>query len=270
MSASSPLSPDVRWLRRGQSLPRGELRVAASEIKATIGRSPKPQIKRKPIMSSPPTHIIHPSSPHRASIIWLHGLGADGYDFAPIAAELDLTESLGLKYIFPHAPMRPITCNQGLSMRGWYDIITLDREHFIHDTEGVLASSHYVHKLIANEQAHGIPPERILLAGFSQGGAIALFAGLTSAVPLAGILALSTYVPAPEALTSHYIAMPRNILMLHGDQDTLIPLAAAASSRDLLQQLGQAPEFRVYPMGHGVCPEELLDIKTWIKQSLQI
>ena len=214
-------------------------------------------------------HIIAPKGLHRASIIWLHGLGADGYDFAPVVAELNVAERLGLKFIFPHAPMRPITLNNGLSMRAWYDIATLDRDNFIHDAEGVSASSKYVHNLIKIEQQQGIAPERIILAGFSQGGAIALFAGLTFQVPLAGILALSTYVPAPEALVQNYGGVPQDIMMLHGTQDDVIPLAAAETSLALLQKLGQSPDFRTYPMAHTLCVEALEDIRGWLEKSLK-
>lgn len=210
-------------------------------------------------------HVIEPALEHSSTIIWLHGLGADGRDFASIAPALNL---LTTRFIFPHAPVRPITVNKGYPMRGWYDIMTLDRENFIHDVEGVKASSVFVHDLIEAEHQKGIAYERIVLAGFSQGGAIALFAGLTFSQPLAGILALSTYMPAPEELIRIANKIPRNILMLHGDVDDVIPLESAEASVELLQKMGQSPQFKIYNMAHSLCEAEVNDIALWLKKSL--
>jgi phospholipase/carboxylesterase len=210
-------------------------------------------------------HIIEPQVQHASSIIWLHGLGADGHDFAPVAAELNLLET---RFVFPHAPVRPITVNNGYPMRGWYDIVTLDRDNFVHDVEGVEASSKFVQGLIEAEHAKGIPYNKIVLAGFSQGGAIALFAGLTTPQPIAGILALSTYVPAPEVLFEKYVKLSRNIMMMHGDFDDLIQLEYAKISLEWLEKMGQRPQFKTYPMGHSVCGPEIDDIDVWLQQIL--
>lgn len=210
-------------------------------------------------------HIIEPQDEHRSSIIWLHGLGADGHDFAPVAEALNRLET---RFIFPHAPVRPVTLNMGYPMRAWYDIVTLDRDNFIHDVAGVEASSAFVHELIATEHKNGIPYERIVLAGFSQGGAIALFAGLTTPHPLAGILALSTYVAAPEVLLQKCVKTLREILMIHGDADNVVPLTAARESLEWLEKKGQRPQFITYPMGHSVCEAEVVDVAAWLNKVL--
>lgn len=214
-------------------------------------------------------HIIEPLSEHRASVIWLHGLGADGYDFASVAEQLDVAETFGLKFIFPHAPMRPITINGGYPMRGWYDIVSLGRDNFVHDLPGIEASCAFVQNLVEQEHAKGIAYHRILLAGFSQGGAIALFAGLSMSHPLAGILALSTYVPAPETLMARCDMKARNILMMHGTSDELIPLETAEASVEWLRKMHQEPVFRKYSMGHGLCQDEILDIGAWVRGVLK-
>jgi phospholipase/carboxylesterase len=210
-------------------------------------------------------HIIEPEEKHSSSIIWLHGLGADGHDFAAVAPVLNLLET---RFVFPHAPVRSITANNGYPMRGWYDIVTLDRDNFVHDVEGVRASSDFVLALIEAEHQKGIPYEKIILAGFSQGGAIALFAGLTTPHSIAGILALSTYLPAPEVLQTEAKATPRNILMLHGTKDNIIPLASAEASIAWLKKIGQHPEFKVYPMAHSMCESEVNDITLWLNKVL--
>ncbi len=211
-------------------------------------------------------HIIEPTGSHQSSIIFLHGLGADGNDFAPVAEQLKLLET---RFIFPHAPVRPITINNGYEMRGWYDIVTLDRDNFIHDVPGVEASSAFVHGLIEAEHQKGIAYDRIVLAGFSQGGAIALFAGLSFAQPLAGILALSTYVPAPEVLAGRCTKTPLNIMMTHGLVDDVIPLSSAELSVQWLEKMGQHPHFKTYAMAHSVCAPEIMDIEVWLKEVLR-
>jgi phospholipase/carboxylesterase len=210
-------------------------------------------------------HIIEPKLAATSSVIWLHGLGADGYDFAPLAQEFKLPAT---RFIFPHAPVRPITINNGYEMRGWYDIVSLNRDEFVHDLEGIEASCALVQRLIAQEHEHGIAYDKIVLAGFSQGGAIALFSGLTLAHPLAGILALSTYVPAPEVLLSRCEPITRNILMMHGDQDEVIPLLVAQDALLYLESIKQYPEFKIYPMGHSVCMPQVLDIAKWLQDLL--
>ena len=213
-------------------------------------------------------HIVHPKTKHRSSVIWLHGLGADGTDFAPIVPELAL-EELGAKFIFPNAPVRPITINNGYPMRGWYDILTLDPDNFIHDLEGIRASKKIVEELIAQEIVMGIPPERIIIGGFSQGGAISLFTGLTTNYKLAGILALSTYLPAAEAVMLDKTETSPPVLMIHGTEDMTIRPEFAELSHAMLLSLGCQIEFKLYEMGHSVCAEEITLVSRWIKARLK-
>lgn len=212
-------------------------------------------------------HIVHPKGEHKSSIIWLHGLGADGHDFAPIAPELELDEH-GVKFVFPHAPVRPITINNGFSMRGWYDIVTLDRSSFVHDLVGIRESTAYVFELIEAEMKAGVLPQNIILAGFSQGGAIALFAGLSAPVKLAGILALSTYLPAGEVVMSEKRDDTPPILMIHGLNDMVILPEYAEISKTALINMGCEVDFKMYAMGHTVCNEEIAEISKWFKWKL--
>jgi phospholipase/carboxylesterase len=202
------------------------------------------------------------------SVIWLHGLGADGNDFAPIVAELELPTA-PIRFVFPHAPLQPVTINNGMVMRAWYDILGADlarRE----DERGVRASQGLVEALIAREKARGIAARRILLAGFSQGGAIALQTGLRHPERLAGIMALSTYVPIAESLAAEAHAANRDvpIFMAHGLYDPVVPVAAARRSCALLERLGYAVEWHEYPMPHSVAPQELDDIGAWLARVL--
>ena len=202
----------------------------------------------------------------QASIIWLHGLGADGSDFAPLADEIELP--LAVRYVFPHAPMMPVSINGGYVMRAWYDIsdAAIRRE----DEQGVRASQQSVEALLAREESRGSAAQRIVLAGFSQGGAIALQAGLRHAERLAGIMALSTYVPLADTLAPE--AHPANrevpIFMAHGSADPMIAFARAQASRELLEQQGYAVEWHEYRMPHAVCPEEIADIGVWLRRVL--
>ena len=207
------------------------------------------------------------TAPHpQASIIWMHGLGADGNDFAPLAGEIDLP--FGVRYIFPHAPPMPVSINGGYVMRAWYDIsdAAIRRE----DEAGVRASQRSVEALIAREKARGIAANRIVLAGFSQGGAIALHTGLRHAERLAGIMALSTYVPLADKLAAE--ASPANrdapIFMAHGTHDPVISVARAKESHDLLLQLDYKIEWHEYRMEHSVCPQELADLGEWLRRVL--
>ena len=201
-----------------------------------------------------------------ASIIWLHGLGADGNDFAPLVDELDLP--IALRYIFPHAPLMPVSINGGQVMRAWYDIsdAAIRRE----DEAGVRASQGLIEELIARELSSGIPAKRIVLAGFSQGGAIALHTGLRHGAALAGIVALSTYVPVADKLAAEAGAANRAtpVFMAHGSGDPMIPLARADASHTLLQQLSYAVEWHEYPMPHSVCPQEIADLCLWLARVL--
>jgi phospholipase/carboxylesterase len=202
----------------------------------------------------------------KASIIWLHGLGADGHDFEPIVPELGLPKSTAVRFIFPHAPVRPVTINGGARMRAWYDV-TPDGPQ---DAGGIRVSQAHVEALIAREHTRGIAAGAIVLAGFSQGGAMALQTGLRHAERLAGILALSAYLPLPDTLAHEASAANRDlpIFMAHGTQDPVIPLSWAKRSRDLLVGLGYAAEWHEYPMPHSVCAEEIADIGHWLGRIL--
>jgi phospholipase/carboxylesterase len=202
----------------------------------------------------------------RAAIIWLHGLGADGHDFEPIVPELEMPPVPAARFVFPHAPVQPVTINGGARMRAWYDVTNDGRQ----DATGIRASQARVGALIARERSRGIAPGAIVLAGFSQGGAIALHTGLRHPERLAGILALSTYLPLPDTLEKEASQANRDvpIFMAHGTQDPVIPLSWAARSRDLLITLGYAVEWHEYPMPHSVCPEEIADVSRWLRRVL--
>lgn len=202
-----------------------------------------------------------------SSVIWLHGLGADGHDFEPIVPELDLPE-MAIRFVFPHAPMQPVTINAGMVMRAWYDIsdTAIRRE----DEAGIRASQALLEALIAREKERGSPAQRIVLAGFSQGGAIALQTGLRHPERLAGIMALSCYLPIAETLGAE--AHPANrdvpLFMGHGTQDPVVIPRRATDSRDHLQRAGYEVEWHDYPMPHSVCLEEIRDIGLWLTRVL--
>ena len=210
-----------------------------------------------------------PSTPARSSIIWLHGLGADGHDFEPIVPELGLAEDLAVRFIFPHAPERAVTINGGMVMRAWYDILGLDIRRD-EDIEGLRTSETQVRTLVEREVSRGVSEERIVLAGFSQGGAIALQAGVRHPRRLAGIMALSTYLTLPEQLESE--ASPANgdcpIFMAHGTHDPVVPYEGGQLSRQALEAQGYEIEWREYPMQHSVCAEEIADISSWLTEVL--
>lgn len=202
-------------------------------------------------------------------VIWLHGLGADGHDFEPIVPEFRLQGRLDLRFIFPHAPVRPVTINGGMSMRAWYDILTLERDGPV-DEAGTLESSQLLVDLIEREHERGIPYDRILLAGFSQGGAIASHTALRFPHRLAGLMALSTYLPlhskfadeVASKLEERFRELP--IFMAHGSFDPVLPMALGEHTRDLLESTGFNIEWHEYPMAHAVCAEEIGDIRTWL------
>jgi phospholipase/carboxylesterase len=202
------------------------------------------------------------------SIIWLHGLGADGQDFVPIADELELP--VAVRYIFPHAPMRPVTINGGFVMRAWYDI-SGSNIAAQQDAAGIRASQSLVETLVAQEAAHGIAPQHIFLAGFSQGGAIALHTALRQTAPLGGVLALSAYLPLAESAARELSEQSRAtpVFMAHGRSDPVIPWSLGAASREALQNLGYTVEWHEYPMQHSVCEEELRDIEAWLTQKIK-
>lgn len=213
--------------------------------------------------------IIEPVATHQASIIWLHGLGADGHDFEPIVPELGLPDDHGIRFIFPHAPVRPVTINDGMSMRAWYDVRDVDLRKN-EDTDAIRASADIVCNYIDAELKQNIPSEKILLAGFSQGGAITLYTGLRYPQKLAGLLALSTYLPLHDHLSeeAHTANQDIPIMMMHGTLDPVIPVIHGQQSRDLLQQAGYQLEWHDYPMPHAVCPQEIHDIGHWLQAKL--
>ena len=208
---------------------------------------------------------INPAGAATAAIIWLHGLGADGHDFEPLIPQLGVVDELGVRVILPHAPHMPVTINNGMVMPAWYDIRGNDFRQ-AQDEQGIRASASRLEALIARETARGIAPGRIILAGFSQGGAIALYTGLRHAERLGGILALSTYLPMAERLAGE--AAPANrdvpVMMAHGTADPVVPLLLAEQSRALLEAHGNPVEWHSYPMQHSVSPQEVADIRQWL------
>ena len=197
------------------------------------------------------------------SVIWLHGLGADGHDFEPIVPELRLPAELRLRFVFPHAPVRPVTLNGGMAMRAWFDILTLDRGGPV-DEQGIRASAAMLEQFVAREQERGIAADKIIVAGFSQGGAIALHAGLRAANRLAGILALSTYLPLANTFEREVVVTDVPIFMGHGVLDPMLPMALGRESADFLLAKGCKLEWHDYPMAHSVCAEEIVDIRSWL------
>jgi phospholipase/carboxylesterase len=207
-----------------------------------------------------------------ATVIWMHGLGADGNDFVPIVNELELDGTPAIRFVFPHAPMRPVTINNGYVMRAWYDVSfgDLEGQSRLADEQGVRESQAHITALIEREARRGVAAENIVLAGFSQGGAIALQTGLRHPRKLAGVMALSTYLPLAESLPQE--AAPANkstpIFMAHGTYDPVVPLMMGAGSMALLTGLGYPVEWRQYPMPHSVCPQEIQDIGAWLRRVL--
>lgn len=214
--------------------------------------------------------ILTPAMPAAASVIWLHGLGADGHDFAPIVPELRLPETLAVRFVFPHAPHRPVTLNNGYVMRAWYDIKALGGQ-MQEDVTGINASEQRVRGLVQAELDAGISARRIVIAGFSQGGAIALQTALRYPQRLAGVMPLSTYLPLRDSLAKEASVANRDlpIFMCHGRQDPVVPLQMGERSRDVLLALGYPVDFRLYDMPHSVCAEEIGDIRTWLLRVLQ-
>ena len=203
------------------------------------------------------------------SVIWLHGLGADGNDFAPLVPALQLPADIAVRFVFPHAPIQPVTINGGMAMRSWYDIFepSLVRQQ---DEGGILASEKAIHALIDREVARGIPSERILLAGFSQGCAMTLHTGLRYPKRLAGLIGLSGYLPLADQAPTEWQAANREtpIFIAHGTQDPVVALERGQASKDLLVENGYAVQWHTYPMPHSVCPEEVTDIARFMHDTL--
>ena len=212
---------------------------------------------------------VEPKSPATCCVIWLHGLGDSGAGFAPIVPMLGLPENHGIRFIFPHAPEQAVTINQGYVMRSWYDIKSMDL-HNRADMAGVLASEHSVQGLIQEQIDLGIAASNIVLAGFSQGGVLSLFTGLRFAQPLAGILALSCYLPTADKLPEHCHSANKNtpILQNHGESDDVVPISAGKKANELLLAAEYKVTWQSYPMEHSVLPEQLKDISAWLQSRL--
>lgn len=209
---------------------------------------------------------LEPSTPARCSVIWLHGLGADGHDFPPIVPELDLDPAIPVRFVFPHAPKIPVTLNGGMVMRAWYDIQELELRR-MHDARGVARSLASVRALLARENQRGVPSERVLIAGFSQGGAIGLHVALRNPEPLLGAIALSTYLVSPDELLKDLAPANRKlpIFHAHGTLDPMVPIERGRDAADKLLELGYPLERHTYKMQHQVCLEEIRDLGAWMR-----
>ena len=201
----------------------------------------------------------------KASVIWLHGLGADGNDFAPIVPQLNLSLDFGVRFIFPHAPAIPVTINSGYVMPAWYDIKQIDVDRHV-DNEQLQESASRIHDLIDREIERGIQSTRIIVAGFSQGGAVSFEAALSYEQPLAGIMALSTYFATVGTIKINAIQQSIPILICHGEHDPVVSESLGKRSRASLEKLGFDPEYHSYPIEHSVCPQEIEDIGKWISR----
>ncbi|MCH1930576.1 alpha/beta hydrolase [Shewanella sp. A25] len=213
--------------------------------------------------------VVEPQTTATAAVIWLHGLGDSGAGFAPVVPALGLPAGHSIRFIFPHAPEQAVTINGGYIMRAWYDIKSMDL-HDRADMQGVMASELSVKALIEEQIASGIPSERIVLAGFSQGGVMSLFTGLRFEHKLAGIMALSCYLPTGDMLPAQLSAANQDtpILHQHGEQDDVVPLFAGKLAKDALVAAGYTVQWQTYPMPHSVIPAQLKDISTWLQQRL--
>jgi phospholipase/carboxylesterase len=203
------------------------------------------------------------------TVIWMHGLGADGHDFEPIVPELARPGERALRFVFPHAPVRPVTLNNGYPMRAWYDIISIER-NAAQDEVGIRSSYGVVEKLIRREKERGIDSNRIVLAGFSQGGAMAIYSGIRYPEKLAGIIGLSCYMLLETKFTAERAAANHStsIFLGHGTQDPIVSPILGEQTRRLLEKEGYSVEWHSYPMPHSVCPQEVADIAAWLRKVL--
>ncbi len=220
-------------------------------------------------MTAPlPREVLEPASRATHCMIWLHGLGADGHDFLPIVPELQLPQDTAIRFVFPHAPVRPVTINNHAEMRAWYDILRIAEDGM--NNEHIEHSSRLVEGLIREQEAEGIPSEQIVLAGFSQGGTIALHTGLRLQQRLAGIVALSTWLPPVPELHAQHTGPNTNgpIFQAHGRNDMVVPHMLGDMTRAALEQLGCQLEWREYAMGHEVCMEQIRDLSAWVQRQL--
>lgn len=202
-----------------------------------------------------------------ASIIWLHGLGADGNDFAGIAPELRLPASLSIRFVFPHAPSIPVTLNNGYVMPAWYDIVEIDVHRKVDEVQ-LVRSAEAVHALIDREISRGVDSRRILVAGFSQGGAVILHAALTYPKPLAGAIFLSSYFPTASSIQPNPVNADLPVLICHGTHDPVVSEALGRHAEEALRALGHPVQYRTYRMEHSVCLEEIRDISAWLQKIL--
>lgn len=213
--------------------------------------------------------VVEPKQPATACVIWLHGLGDSGEGFAPVVPMLGLGQQHGIRFVFPHAPIQPVTINGGMPMRSWYDIKSMDL-HDRADLNGVEASEKLVKALIEEQIASGIDAEKIVLAGFSQGGVLSLFTGLRFEKKLAGIMALSCYLPSPDKLPESVSQANQStpILQHHGEQDDVVPCFAGKMAHDTLANAGYKTTWKTFLMPHSVLPEQLIEIGNWIAKRL--
>ena len=220
-------------------------------------------------MDTPETVEVGGGKKPDGTVIWLHGLGADGHDFEPIVPELRLDEHADIRFVFPHAPVRPVTINGGIPMRAWYDVMSLDRAG-PQDEAGIRDSAAMLVQLIECEHERGVDYDHIVLAGFSQGGAIAMHTAMRFPERLAGLMALSTWMPLEsmidEEVMQNSTAQPRDlpVLMAHGSFDPMLPISAGQHARDIMRKAGFAVQWHDYPMAHAVCAEEIVEISKWL------
>ena len=212
---------------------------------------------------------VNPKSQAKATVIWLHGLGDSGNGFAPIVPDFKLPDELGIRFVFPHAPMRPVTINNGMTMRAWYDITSLDFNNRA-DSQGVKESSALVADLIEKEITRGTPANKIVLAGFSQGGVIALNLGTRFEKSLAGVMSMSSYMSEPEKLSAEAHSANKNtpIFVAHGTHDDVVPIFMGNSAFKVLESNGYPATWHEYEMQHNVCMQQLNDISSWLQQKL--
>ncbi len=220
-------------------------------------------------MDTPETVEVGGGETPDGTVIWLHGLGADGHDFEPIVPELNLGDHANIRFVFPHAPLRPVTINGGMSMRAWYDVISLDRSG-PQDEKGIRESAASLLQLIEREKERGVDPSRIVIAGFSQGGAIAMHTAMRFPDSLAGLMALSTWMPLASMIDHEVVENPESqprelpVLMVHGSFDPILPIAAGQHARGIMQQAGFTVQWHEYPMAHAVCADEIAEIRQWL------
>lgn len=221
-------------------------------------------------MQNLPAEIVKTSEDTEFTVIWMHGLGADGHDFVPVIPELKLPDTIKAKFVFPHAPIRPVTLNNGMEMRAWYDLLSLDRSKTAKEDD-ILTTVNWINHMLDEEINSGTSSEKILLAGFSQGGVIALHTGLRYPKKLAGIMALSTYIPFKENVFAEASNEQKDIPIFaaHGEYDPVIPFASWQDYAPALQSQGYNVEAKAYPMEHSLCLEEINDISIWLQKILK-